>query len=273
MLHQSSAIDEIIPATLQSSLVARLDRLDSAKETAQTAAVIGREFPYDLLRNVVDCDEEQLRADLDHLVVSDLVNRQGRPPTAIYSFKHALVQDAAYATILKSKRQRLHAKIVSALEVQTGGNAIERVDTLAYHAGQAELWEQAFSYLSQAGGKAMDRAGLREAAAQFENALKLADKLQPENYLEIGVRTGGSLIPLVHNCAVKEVIAVDLWAGSYSGVYNTAEYTESQHDPDIKHGIVNGKGSDDAKDQNGWQQIGPGNKHESRYFSHRTHHD
>ena len=155
---QSSSIDAIIPATLSSSLVARLDRLDSAKETVQTAAVIGREFPYDLLCKIADCDEEQLRADLDRLVVSDLVNRQGRPPTAIYSFKHALVQDAAYATILKSERQRLHAKIVQALEAQTGSNAIERIDTLAHHASQAELWDKAFAYTHQAGIKAMDRA-------------------------------------------------------------------------------------------------------------------
>jgi len=177
---QPSTIDDIIPASLHSSLVARLDRLGSARETAQVAAVIGREFPYDLLCNVVDCDETQLRADLDRLVVSELVNRQGRPPTALYSFKHALLQDAAYATILRSERQRLHARIVNALEAQTGGNAIERIDSLAYHAGQAELWEKAFVYLQLAGVKAMDRAGLREAVAQFENALEVADKL-PES--------------------------------------------------------------------------------------------
>jgi len=175
-----SAIDEIIPATLQSSLVARLDRLEEAKETAQTAAVIGREFPYDLLSQVAHRDEERLRADLDRLVVSGLVNRQGRPPTATYSFKHALVQDAAYATILRSERQRLHARIVEAMETQTGSNAIERVDTLAHHACHADLWDKAFAYLHMAGIKAMDRAGLREAVAQFEHALGVVSKL-PES--------------------------------------------------------------------------------------------
>ncbi|NJO36661.1 MAG: AAA family ATPase [Rhizobiales bacterium] len=178
--NDGSTIDEIIPATLQSSLVARLDRLDAAKETAQTAAVIGREFPYDLLSRVVGHSEEQLRADLDRLVISGLVNRQGRPPTATYSFKHALVQDAAYATILKSERQRLHARIVEALETQTGRNAIERIDSLAHHARQAEMWDKAFTYLHMAGVKAMDRAGLREAVAQFELALEVAAKL-PES--------------------------------------------------------------------------------------------
>lgn len=177
---QSFTIDEIIPVTLQSSLVARLDRLESAKVTAQTAAVIGREFPYDLLRRVVDCSEEQLRDDLDRLVLSGLVNRQGRLPNATYSFKHALVQDAAYATILISERRQLHARIVQALEAVTGNNASERIDSLAYHATQAELWDKAFTYLHQAGVKAMDRAGLLEAVAQFENALKVAEKL-PES--------------------------------------------------------------------------------------------
>ena len=177
---QNSTIDEIIPATLQSSLVARLDRLDDAKETAQTAAVIGREIPYELLRKVVDCEESRLRDHLDRLVMSGMVNRQGRPPTATYSFKHALVQDAAYATILISERRNLHARIVEALEAETGGNTTERIDSLAHHASQAEQWEKAFTYTHQAGVKAMDRAGLVEAAAQFENALKVADKL-PES--------------------------------------------------------------------------------------------
>jgi tetratricopeptide (TPR) repeat protein len=174
----SSAIDDIIPPTLQSSLMARLDRLEAAKETAQTAAVIGREFPYDLLSKVIDRSEEELRADLDRLVISGMVNRLGRPPTATYTFKHALVQDAAYATILRSERQRLHAKIVDLLEDQTGDNAIERADSLAHHSLHAELWDKAFRYLHLAGVKAIDRAGLREAVAHFEHALQIAEKRQ-----------------------------------------------------------------------------------------------
>lgn len=172
-----SPIDDIIPATLQSSLVARLDRLDEAKETAQLGAVIGREFSYDLLHAVIDKDEQALRADLDRLVISGLVIRRGRPPEATYTFKHSLVQDAAYATILMSRRQELHAKIVETLEAQTSDGNIERVDTLAHHAFQAELWDKAFRYSHQSGVKAMDRAALREAAAQFEHALLIAANL------------------------------------------------------------------------------------------------
>ena len=172
-----SAIEDIIPATLQSSLVARLDRLDEAKETAQLGAVIGREFSYELLSAVIDKTEQELLADLDRLVISGLVIRRGRPPEATYSFKHSLVQDAAYATILMSRRQHLHAKIVDVLETDSRGNNIERVDTLAYHAFQAALWDKAFTYAHQSGVKAMDRAALKEAAAQFEHALQIAANL------------------------------------------------------------------------------------------------
>lgn len=172
-----STIEDIIPATLQSSLVARLDRLDEAKETAQLGAVIGREFSHDLLSAVIGKGEQELLADLDRLVISGLVIRRGHPPAATYSFKHALVQDAAYATILLSRRQHLHAKIVEVLEADSRGSRIERVDTLAYHAFQAELWDKAFNYAYQSGVKAMDRAALKEAAAQFEHALHIAANL------------------------------------------------------------------------------------------------
>ena len=100
-----------IPTTLHDSLMARLDRLAPVKEVAQTGAVIGREFSYELLAAVADRAEEELRAALDRLVSSELIFRQGTPPEAIYTFKHALVQDAAYQSLLKSRRQQLHARI------------------------------------------------------------------------------------------------------------------------------------------------------------------
>ncbi|MGI9491872.1 MAG: adenylate/guanylate cyclase domain-containing protein, partial [Geminicoccaceae bacterium] len=172
-----SAIEDIIPTTLQSSLVARLDRLGEAKETAQFGAVIGREFSFELLSAVIEKSEQELLADLDRLVISGMVIRRGRTPEATYNFKHSLVQDAAYATILLSRRQRLHAKIVDVLETDSRGSNVERVDTLAYHAYQAELWDKAFTYTHQSGVKAMDRAALKEAAAQFEHALQIAANL------------------------------------------------------------------------------------------------
>ena len=105
-----------IPATLHDSLLARLDRLAPVKEVAQIGAAIGREFSHALLAAVADRPEAELRAALDQLVASELVFRRGTPPEATYSFKHALVQDAAYGTLLKSRRQQLHARIAKVLE-------------------------------------------------------------------------------------------------------------------------------------------------------------
>ena len=99
-----------IPATLQESLLARLDRLAPAREVAQVAATIGREFSHELLAIAAALPESELQAALDDLVGSGLVFRRGTPPLATYSFKHALVQDAAYATLVRAKRQRLHAR-------------------------------------------------------------------------------------------------------------------------------------------------------------------
>ena len=169
-LNDPSADDQI-PTTLQDSLVARLDRLNEAKEIAQVGATIGREFSYDLLAVVADRTEVEINTALDRLVRTGMVFRRGVPPTATYTFKHALVQDAAYATILISRRQRLHALIVQVLETQIGDQPIEKIDLLAHHAYQGELWEKAFTYLRQAGLKAMERSALREAVALFEKAL------------------------------------------------------------------------------------------------------
>ena len=107
-----------IPSTLHDSLLARLDRLAPVKEVAQIGAAIGREFSHALLAAVADRPEAELQAALDQLVSSELVFRRGTPPEATYSFKHALVQDAAYGTLLKSRRQQLHARIAQVLEEQ-----------------------------------------------------------------------------------------------------------------------------------------------------------
>ena len=164
-------VDDPIPTTLQASFVARLDRLGEAKEIAQVGAVVGRVFSYDLLTTVVDSTEVEFKAALDQLVRSGMVIRQGVPPTATYTFKHSLVQDAAYATILISRRQRLHVRIVQVLEAQAGGQTIKNLDLLAHHAYQGEVWEKAFSYLRQAGLKAMECSALHEAVALFKQAL------------------------------------------------------------------------------------------------------
>ncbi len=176
-----SVADDLIPATLQSSLEARLDRLAEAKEIAQIGAIIGREFAYDLVAAVSNTTETELKSALDRLVQSGLVFRRGSPPTATYTFKHSLVQDAAYATLLMSRRRELHARIVSALETAR----TENIDLLAHHAYQAEIWDKAFNYLEQAGLMAMDRAAVHEAIARFKQALAAGARLpETREYLE-----------------------------------------------------------------------------------------
>ena len=125
-----------IPATLHDSLMARLDRLAAAKEVAQTAAVIGREFSHELLAAVSPLSEVDLSAALDQLLQAELIFRRGAPPDATYSFKHALVQDAAYQALLRSRRQQLHGKIAEVLQERFTGPAPEVV---ARHCSEAGL--------------------------------------------------------------------------------------------------------------------------------------
>ncbi len=172
-----AAADAAIPATLQSSLVARLDRLNEVKEIAQVGAIIGREFSYDLLAAVTNKSEAEISAALDRLEESGLVFRRGVAPDATYTFKHSLVQDAAYNTILISRRRRLHALIVKVLEEQSDSQPGEKIYLLAHHAFHAENWEKAFAYSQSAGLRAMDRAAIREAVTLFERALAAGGQL------------------------------------------------------------------------------------------------
>jgi class 3 adenylate cyclase/tetratricopeptide (TPR) repeat protein len=164
-----------IPSTLHDSLLARLDRVAPAKEIAQIGAVIGQEFPYALLAAVADQPEAHLQAALDHLVASELVFRRGAPPEATYTFKHALVQDAAYQSLLRSKRQQLHARIATVLEEQFPETVETQPELLARHCTHAgpDLIEKAVKYWSWAGRQAMARPAIVEAAALLTQALDL----------------------------------------------------------------------------------------------------
>jgi predicted ATPase/class 3 adenylate cyclase len=163
-----------IPATLHDSLMARLDRLAPVKEVAQSAAVIGREFSYGLLAAVTERAETDLEAALDQLVASELVFRRGTPPDATYRFKHALVQDAAYQSLLKSSRHQLHAKIAQVLECEFPDAPAE---VLAHHFTEAGLNERAVGYWHKAGERAAERSALREAAAHLGRGLELVSGL------------------------------------------------------------------------------------------------
>ncbi len=171
---------DLLPATLQTSLVARLDRLGEAKAVAQIGSVIGREFDHRLLAWLARETGVALEAPLRQLVDSGLVIRRGAPPDAVYVFKHALVQDAAYATILLSRRKELHRMIVAALEARSASDKHHNIDLIAHHALQAEDWPQAFEAYEQAGDDAIGRSALREAVGQYKQAL-VASKNLPDS--------------------------------------------------------------------------------------------
>jgi len=161
-----------VPASLHASLMARLDRLGPAKEVAQIGSAIGREFSHALLALVARKSEAELGSALDRLVQAGLLSRQGVPPQASYLFKHALVQDAAYGTLLREPRRALHAHIAEALESKFLDIAESRPELLAHHCTEAGLIEKAAGLWGKAGERSLDRSALAEAAAQFTRALE-----------------------------------------------------------------------------------------------------
>jgi tetratricopeptide (TPR) repeat protein len=167
----SSALS--IPASLQASLMARLDRLGPAKEVAQIGAVIGREFSYELISAVADRGDDALRAGLDQLVDAGLVSQRGSLPEATFLFKHALVQDAAYGTLLKGRRQHLHARIAQMMEQRIPDKASTHPELTASHYAQAGFAEKAIEYWEKAGRLAVQRSMMAEAAVHFSKALQL----------------------------------------------------------------------------------------------------
>ena len=162
-----------VPASLHASLMARLDRLGPAKEAAQAAAAIGREFSHALLAAVVRKPEAELQSALDRLVATGLLFRQGVPPQASYLFKHALVQDAAYGTLLREPRRALHARIAEALESQFTEIAEGQPELLAHHSTEAGQIEKAVGLWGKAGQRSLERSALVEAAEQFTRAVDL----------------------------------------------------------------------------------------------------
>jgi predicted ATPase/DNA-binding winged helix-turn-helix (wHTH) protein len=160
-----------IPTSLYASLLARLDRPASVRLAAQAGAAVGREFAYALLRAVAGLAEDELLAALARLVASGLVFQRGMPPEAIYSFKHALVQDVAYGTLLRGARQQLHARIAQALEAQSPDLWETQPELFAQHYTEAGLVEKSVASWAKAGGRSAARSALAEAAAQYQKAL------------------------------------------------------------------------------------------------------
>jgi class 3 adenylate cyclase/predicted ATPase len=168
----------VVPATLHASLMSRLDRLGSvAREIAQIGAAIGREFSYELIAAVADHNDDALRGALDQLVDAGLVFRRGSLPEATFLYKHALVQDAAHGSMLKSHRQILHGRIAQVLEERLPDRVSAHPELVASHYAQAGLAEKAIEYWDKAGRLAVDRSTMAEAAAHFGKALHLLASL------------------------------------------------------------------------------------------------
>jgi predicted ATPase len=160
-----------VPASLQASLMARLDRLGSAKEVAQAGATIGREFSHALLCAVTHKAEAEFQSALDRLLAAGLLFRQGAAPHATYSFKHALVRDAAYGTLLREPRRALHARVAEALEEEFTEIAENQPELVARHYTEAGLIEKAAGLWGKAGQRSLARSALVETIAQLTRAL------------------------------------------------------------------------------------------------------
>lgn len=166
-----------IPSTLRDSLMARLDRLASAKDVAQLGAVLGREFRYDVLRAVSPLDEAILNQELARLIQAELLYLQGAPPRTQFVFKHALIQDVAYESLLKRQRRRYHLRIAEVLEHQFQDMSATHPELLAHHYTEAGAAEKAVVYWRKASHKAISRSAYQEAIVHLEKALALFEKL------------------------------------------------------------------------------------------------
>ena len=188
-----------IPATLHDSLMARLDRLGPVKEVAQIGACLGREFDHELLSAIVPLSEAELQRALDQLVAAELVFRRGVPPATTYIFKHALVRDAAYESLLKKRRQALHARIASTIETRFAPILDAQPERVAGHFSEAGLPEKAIGYWLRAGRLAAARSASVEAIAHLKAGLASIHDLPPGDSrlaweLSLQLALGGPLI-------------------------------------------------------------------------------
>jgi class 3 adenylate cyclase/predicted ATPase len=195
-----------IPSTLHDSLMARLDRLQPVKEVAQTAACIGRDFDYPLLRAVSPLDNAALRDALERLIQAELIFRSGVPPDETYIFKHALVRDAAYENLLRTKRQAIHTKLVDALATKDAAPEL-----LAHHASMAGMTEKACRYWLMAGERAAARSANKEAISDLRAGINLIGGL-PETQEKLRLELD------LHSALVPPLMAIHGYSSEAAGV-------------------------------------------------------
>lgn len=180
-----------IPATLQDLLVSRLDRLQSVHDVAQLGATIGRRFTYQVLRAVSELDEATLKQELEKLVGAEILFQEGAAPQAIYTFKHALIQDAAYQSLLRKKRVEFHQRIGETLETKFPETAETEPALLAQHFTEAGVTDKAIQYWQKAGARSQEQSANLEAVRQFERGIELVMTLPPSpqrDMLEMGFK-------------------------------------------------------------------------------------
>ncbi|MGY4429645.1 class 3 adenylate cyclase/ABC-type transport system involved in cytochrome c biogenesis ATPase subunit [Bradyrhizobium sp. F1.13.1] len=252
-----------IPETLHDSLMARLDRLHSVKEIAQIGATIGREFSYSLMLAVVAREDPWLQHSLAELEEAGLIFRQGELPDAMYSFKHALVRDAAYQSLLKRRRRQLHAQIARALENGFKDAVVNDPEILAHHFTEAGMLEQATDYWLKAGKRALGRSSNAEAVKHLTRGMELTqqlpsspqrDRKELDFYLALGpavAATEGDAAPetsrvfsraralLGESASLEERMTI-LW-GNYLAHFMRAEYgsalEDARHLPRVGHRV------------------------------------
>ena len=204
--------------TLQQSLAARLDRLGEAREIAQNGAVLGRDFSFALLRAVTAVDDRGLQSALDRLVEADLLIVEGAPPRATYRFKHALIRDAAYDSLLKSRRQTLHRRAAEILRDDPERAGAEP-ELVAHHFTEAELDELAIEWWGMAGDQALRRSGFQEAIAHLGKAIAMADRAGAT----ARQATGGSAAPSGRVTQLKVAYGNALFPARGPGAPETTE--------------------------------------------------
>ena len=199
MFDDGARRDSAVPATLHASLMARLDHLGQAKEVAQIGAAIGREFSFELLAAVAHKDKADLSDALQRLTEAGLVFRRGETPNESFLFKHALVQDTAYSTLLRSTRRQLHARIVESLEGLFPETVLTRPEVVARHCTEAGLMWKGAGYWLKAGQQSLARSAMTEAAAQLQRGLDVLAQSPPgaernRHELEFQIALGKVLI-------------------------------------------------------------------------------
>ena len=197
-----------IPATLQDTLMARLDRLPGVRELAQLGAVLGREFAYQMLQYLAPLEEPVLQDGLGQLVANELLYQRGRPPRSRYIFRHALIQDAAYQSLLRRTRQQYHQQVAELMEEHFPETVEAHPELVAHHYGEAGCTEEAVAYYQKAGKIALGRSATVEAAAHLESGLQILLSLpesEERHRQELGIQLAmGSAMVAAHGFAALE---------------------------------------------------------------------